>query len=108
MMQASSPATEPRQRQRIDLEVTFSADGQTGSGRAVDLSTGGIGIAGSSKMLTVGTELDLSLRLLNSSTQESLNLRGMVCYHAASRFGVRFVNLTFREEKRILDILANR
>jgi PilZ domain-containing protein len=107
MIQSSAPATEPRQRQRIDLEVTFIVDGQTGSGRAIDLSTGGIGITGSSRMLTVGTELDLTLRLPNSTTQESLNLRGMVCYHSDSRFGVRFLNLTFKDEKIILGILAN-
>jgi hypothetical protein len=61
MIQSSAPAAEPRQRQRINLEVTFIADVQTGSGRAVDLSTGGIGIAGASWMLTVGTELDFDV-----------------------------------------------
>ena len=107
IVQRPAPAGEPRQRKRIDLEVRLNVAEQTVSGQAVDLSTGGIGICGSSIPLPTGTELELLLPLPASGTQEPLKLRGIVCYRSDSRCGVRFVNLTPADEKRILEIIAS-
>lgn len=106
ILQTSAPSAQPRERQRVNMEVTFNAAGETTSGQAIDLSTGGIGIRGSANQLTAGTELEMMLRLPQAGTEEWLKVRGVVCYQADSRFGVRFVNLTFADEKRILELIA--
>ncbi len=106
ILQTSSPSDEPRKRQRISLSVTFGVAEQTGSGLAVDLSTGGIGISSASAFFATGTKLQVNLQLPNSSPKEWLALRGVVCYGIGSRFGVRFVDLTPADETRILELLA--
>ena len=105
-MVQTAPTTTERRRRAVNLEVTFVVAGQAISGKAIDLSASGIGICASSNVLGAGTELEVILRAPDSDTDHHpLKLRGIVCHHSGSRFGVRFTNLTPGDETRIRSIL---
>ena len=103
----STPASIPDRRSSPRLALTaairYGTADELISGELLDVSAGGIGIAGE-KLYPIGTELQLRFRARGSKT-DLLTLRAVVRHHRGKRMGLEFVNVPMTDFNRTLNMI---